>query len=127
MRRTEANSERRGLDLGQALIEREQIAPEQQNEILVDRKMSVGTKLRAWLRASLHFATFAGLILIVGCWLVAAFVSSLEREQAIQAMVKQADVTVRLFEEYTVEFVERIDRTLLLLRRIYDDDPAQFD
>ncbi|MGA2292977.1 PAS-domain containing protein, partial [Bradyrhizobium sp.] len=69
----------------------------------------------------------AGLILIAACWLVAAFVSSVEREKTIEGMVKQSDGMVRLFEEYTVEIVERLDRTLLLLRKSYEDDPGHFD
>jgi diguanylate cyclase (GGDEF)-like protein/PAS domain S-box-containing protein len=89
--------------------------------------MIIGRKCQAWLRASLHAATFAGLILIAACWLVAAFVSSVEHEKTIEGMLKQSDGMVRLFEEYTVEIVERIDRTLLLLRRGYEDDPAHFD
>jgi diguanylate cyclase (GGDEF)-like protein/PAS domain S-box-containing protein len=89
--------------------------------------MTIGSKYQAWLRASLHTATFAGLILIAACWLVAAFVSSVEHEQAIEGMVKQSDGMVRLFEEYTVEIIERIDRTLLLLRKSYEDDPGHFD
>jgi diguanylate cyclase (GGDEF)-like protein/PAS domain S-box-containing protein len=89
--------------------------------------MTISSKYQAWLRASLHTATLAGLILIAACWLIAVFVSSLEREKAIESMVKQSDSTVRLFEEYTVEIIERLDRTLLLLRKSYEDDPAHFN
>src|SRR5450631_4165912 len=83
--------------------------------------MTIGSKCQAWLRASLRTATFAGLILIAACWLITAYVSSFEREQAIEGMVKQSDAMVRLFEEYTVEIVERTDRTLRLLRKSYED------
>jgi diguanylate cyclase (GGDEF)-like protein len=89
--------------------------------------MTIGSKCQAWLRASLRTATFAGLILIAACWLITAYVSSFEREQAIEGMVKQSDAMVRLFEEYTVEIVERTDRTLRLLRKSYEDDPDHFD
>jgi diguanylate cyclase (GGDEF)-like protein/PAS domain S-box-containing protein len=89
--------------------------------------MTIGSRCLAWLRASLHTATVAGLILIAACWLVAAFVSSVEHEKTIEGMVKQSDSMVRLFEDYTVEIVERLDRTLLLLRKSYEDDPGHFD
>src|SRR5579863_9329743 len=89
--------------------------------------MSVRGKLLVWLRASLHSASFAGLILIAAGWFVVAFVSSLERDKAIEAAVKQSDSLVRLFEQNTEDIFDRFDRTLLLLRKSYEDDPAHFD
>jgi diguanylate cyclase (GGDEF)-like protein len=84
-------------------------------------------KFLAGLRASLHPASFAGLILIAASWFVVAFVSSLERDKAIEGAVKQSDSLVRLFEQSTVDIFERFDRTLLLLRKSFEDDPAHFD
>ncbi len=75
----------------------------------------------------MHTATFAGLMLIAACWFVAGLVSSIERENAIEAMTKQANGIVRLFEKNTMDILERLDRTLLLLRKSYEDDPAHFD
>jgi hypothetical protein len=80
-----------------------------------------------WLRASLHSASVAGLILIAACWFVVAFVSSLEHEKAIEGALKQSGGLVRLFEQNTVDMLERFDRTLLLLRKSFEDDPAHFD
>jgi diguanylate cyclase (GGDEF)-like protein/PAS domain S-box-containing protein len=88
--------------------------------------MYVG-KCQAWLRASLHAATLAGLILIAACWGIAAFVTYVEHEKAIEGMHRQSDDMVRLFEQNTVEVLERIDRTLLLLRNTYEEDPKHFD
>jgi len=84
-------------------------------------------KLLTALRASLHPASLAGLILIAASWFVVAFVSSLERDKAIEAAVKQSDSLVRLFEQSTVDIFDRFDRTLLLLRKSFEDDPAHFD
>jgi len=89
--------------------------------------MSLRGKFLVWLRASLHSASFAGLILIAASWFVVAFVSSLERDKAIEGAVKQSDSLVRLFEQNTEDIFDRFDRTLLLLRKSYEDDPAHFD
>src|ERR1700722_716332 len=89
--------------------------------------MTLRGKLLVWLRAFLHSAAIAGLVLIVASWFVVAFVSSVEREKAVEEAVKQSDSLVRLFEHDTVETIGRFDRTLLLLRKSFEDDPAHFD
>src|SRR5579871_2173587 len=89
--------------------------------------MTLRRKLLAWLRTFLHSTAFAGLILIAAGWFVAAFVASVEREKAIGGAMKQSDGLVRLFELNTIDMLNRIDRTLLLLRKSYEDDPAHFD
>ncbi|WP_424600887.1 bifunctional diguanylate cyclase/phosphodiesterase [Bradyrhizobium sp.] len=89
--------------------------------------MSFRGKCLKWLRASLHSTSFAGLILIAACWFVVAFVSSLEREKAIEGALKQSGGLVRLFEQNTVDMLERFDRTLLVLRKSFEDDPVHFD
>jgi diguanylate cyclase (GGDEF)-like protein len=80
-----------------------------------------------WLRAFLHSAAIAGLVLIAASWFVVGFVSSVEREKAVDEAVKQSDSLVRLFEHNTEDILGRFDRTLLLLRKSYEDDPAHFD
>ena len=89
--------------------------------------MIVRGKWLLWMRAFLHSAAIAGLVLIAASWFVAAYISSVEREKAIVEAMKQSDSLVRLFEHDTVETIGRFDRTLLLLRKSYEDDPAYFD
>jgi diguanylate cyclase (GGDEF)-like protein len=89
--------------------------------------MTFRGKCQMWLRASLHPASFAGLILIAACWFVVAFVSSIEHEKTIEGALKHSEGLVRLFEQNTVDVLERFDRTLLLLRKSYEDDPDHFD
>ena len=84
-------------------------------------------KWLVWLRAFLHSAAIAGIVLIAASWFVAAYISSLEREKAIDGALKQSDSLVRLFEHNTIDTISRFDRTLLLLRKSYEDDPAYFD
>jgi diguanylate cyclase (GGDEF)-like protein len=84
-------------------------------------------KLLVWMRAFLHSAAIAGLILIAASWVVAAYISSVEREKAIEAAMRQSDSLVRLFEHNTIDTIGRFDRTLLLLRKSFEDDPDHFD
>src|SRR5579872_2359287 len=85
------------------------------------------TTFLSWLRSLLHSAAFAGLILIAASWFVVTFVSSVEREKALDSAMKQSDGLVRLFEQSTEDTLDRFDRTLLLLRKSFEDDPAHFD
>ncbi|WP_298254334.1 EAL domain-containing protein [Bradyrhizobium sp.] len=80
-----------------------------------------------WMRAFLHSAAIAGLLLIAASWFVAFYISSIEREKAVEEAMKQSDSLVRLFEHNTVDTLMRFDRTLLLLRKSYEDDPAHFN
>src|ERR1700722_16276542 len=89
--------------------------------------MIVRGKWLLWMRAFLHSAAIAGLVLIAASWFVAAYISSVEREKAVDAAMRQSDSLVRLFEHNTTDMIGRFDRTLLLLRKSYEDDPAQFD
>ncbi len=89
--------------------------------------MILRSKWLLWLRAILHSAAIAGFVLIIASWFVAFYISSLEREKAIEEAMKQSDSLVRLFEHNTVDTLSRFDRTLLLLRKSYEDDPEHFD
>jgi diguanylate cyclase (GGDEF)-like protein len=80
-----------------------------------------------WMRAFLHSAAIAGLVLIAASWFVAAYISSVEREKAVEGAMKQSDSLVRLFEHNTIDTIRRLDRTLLLLRKSFEDDPDHFD
>jgi len=89
--------------------------------------MIVRGKWLLWMRAFLHSAAIAGVVLIAASWFVAAYISSVEREKATEEAMKQSDSLVRLFEHDTIETIGRFDRTLLLLRKSFEDDPAYFD
>jgi diguanylate cyclase (GGDEF)-like protein len=89
--------------------------------------MTLRGKLLVWLRAFLHSAAIAGLILIGASWFVTAYISSVEREKAVEEAMKQSNSLVRLFEHNTIDTIGRFDRTLLLLRKSFEDDPDHFD
>jgi len=89
--------------------------------------MIVPGKWLLWLRAFLHSAAIAGIVLIAASWFVVAYISSLEHEKAVEEALKQSESMVRLFEHNTIDTISRFDRTLLLLRKSFEDDPAYFD
>jgi diguanylate cyclase (GGDEF)-like protein len=80
-----------------------------------------------WLRASLQPATLFGLALIAACWIGLTFLMSIERAKVVEGAVQQSENLVRLFEENTVQTLERFDRTILLLRKSIEDDPTHFN
>jgi diguanylate cyclase (GGDEF)-like protein len=84
-------------------------------------------KSSRWLRASLQPATLLGLIMIAACWIGVVIELEMERGKTLDAAGQQSANLTRLFEENTVRTFEGVDRTLLLLREVYERDPAHFD
>jgi diguanylate cyclase (GGDEF)-like protein len=89
--------------------------------------MNVRRGYDLWLRASLQPGTVFGLAMIAACWISMTFVTSIERDKVLEGAIQQSDNLVRLFEEYTVQTIERFDQTLLLLRKALEDDPDHFN
>ncbi len=80
-----------------------------------------------WLRASLQPATLLGLIMIAGCWIAVAYATSAERATTLEGAILRSENLVRLFEESTDQILLGIDRTLLLLRKGYEEEPDHFN
>jgi diguanylate cyclase (GGDEF)-like protein len=80
-----------------------------------------------WLRASLQPATLLGLIMIAGCWIAVAYATSAERATTLEAAILRSENLVRLFEESTDQILLGLDRTLLLLRKGYEEEPDHFN
>src|ERR1700719_2512790 len=79
------------------------------------------------LRASLQPTTLFGLMMIAACWIAVTFLMSIERGKTLEGAIQQSESLVRLFEENTEQTLLGIDRTLLLLRKGFGDDPGHFD
>jgi hypothetical protein len=80
-----------------------------------------------WLRASLQPVTLLGVIMIAACWIAVAYATSLERTAAVERAVLRSENLVRLFEDSTDQILLGIDRTLMLLRKGYEEEPDRFD
>jgi diguanylate cyclase (GGDEF)-like protein/PAS domain S-box-containing protein len=77
--------------------------------------------------ACLQPATLICFLMIVVLWAVLTYVLKIERQRTLDAAISQSSNLVRLFEESTASMLRGVDRTLLLLRHEYDDDPAKFN
>jgi hypothetical protein len=80
-----------------------------------------------WLKASLQPAPLLCLFMIFVLWTVFATVLLVERQRAVDSAIVQGSNLVRLFEQNTASMLRDVDRTLILLRQIYENDPARFD
>jgi two-component system, sensor histidine kinase len=80
-----------------------------------------------WLHASLQPATLLGLVMIATCWVAVVRLTSTDYDKTLEGGIQQSESLVRLFEESTVQTVSAIDRTLLLLRTAFENDPSHFD
>ena len=80
-----------------------------------------------WLRASLQGTTILGVAMIALLWSSIAYHRGVARQAALDA----ADVTTAnlaiSFEEQILRTIRGIDSTLLVLRAVYEKNPAAFD
>jgi methyl-accepting chemotaxis protein len=80
-----------------------------------------------WLRHFWQPAVIFGLAIIAICWIGLTYQLSVERTKAIDAAIERGGSLAQLFEEATVQLIKDVDRTLLLLRQAYEEDPQRFD
>jgi diguanylate cyclase (GGDEF)-like protein len=83
--------------------------------------------LRRWLRSSLNATTYLGLGMIVLIWSALLWSQSVGRENFIQSARENGDNLARAYEETVIRSVSEIDKTLLLLRARYLEDPDHFN
>ena len=77
-----------------------------------------------------HFwqpAPMFGTAIIAIFWIGLAYQLSVERNRAIDAAIDRGSSLARLFEESTIRLIKGVDRTLLLLRQAYEENPDNFD
>jgi hypothetical protein len=89
--------------------------------------MNVRGGYNLWLGALLQPSSLFALAMIGAFWIGMALITSIERDKILEGAIQQSDNLVSLFEENTVQTFERFDRTLLLLRKGIEDDPAHFN
>jgi methyl-accepting chemotaxis protein len=85
------------------------------------------TRLIQWLRHLWQPAPMFGLAVIAICWIGLTFQLSVERAKAIDTAIERGSGLARLFEEATIRLIKGVDRTLLLLRLAYKENPEHFD
>jgi methyl-accepting chemotaxis protein len=68
-----------------------------------------------------------GLAIVAVFWIGLAFLLSVERDKTIGDAIQLGNNLARLFEENTVRLFKGVDRSLLLLRLAYEENPERFD
>ena len=83
--------------------------------------------LRMRLRPALQGATFLGVAMIALTWASIGFDLHLEWRSDQQAAIQNTGNLARAFEEQIIRSIKEVDKTLLVLRAGYEQDPARFD
>jgi diguanylate cyclase (GGDEF)-like protein len=84
------------------------------------------SNLKHWLRASLQGTSFLGLVLIASVWGALTLHLDFTRRAAIEDATQNVTNLVRSFEEHVSRAILGQDATLLILRGLYERDPAHF-
>jgi len=84
-------------------------------------------RLLRFLRALLRPAPLFGLAIVAMFWISLGYLLNVERTNAVESAIQRGSSLARLFEENTVRLFKGVDRTLLLLRLAYEENPEQFD
>ena len=79
------------------------------------------------LRSFAQPTSYLGLAVIAGIWCAAFFLANLEREHAYDDALKRGQTLARVFDEYISRVITAIDDELLVLRKIYAQNPSHFD
>ncbi len=82
--------------------------------------------IRAWLRTSLQGTIVLGLAMIALVWTSVWFHLNVQREAAVRAAFQDTANLARTFEEHISRIIRAEDEKLLVLRTMYQRDPASF-
>jgi len=88
--------------------------------------MNKARAYQTW-RALAQPAPLFGALTIAAFWIGLVYLLSVERTRAIDAAIQDGNRMVRLIDDHAAQLVGTIDRTLLLLRQAYEENPEQFD
>jgi diguanylate cyclase (GGDEF)-like protein len=79
-----------------------------------------------WIRALAQTTTYLGVVMIAAVWGGIYFLSAQAYDRAYQDGLRQGTNMARVFEEYISRVIHGIDGELLVLRKLYQQDPAHF-
>jgi diguanylate cyclase (GGDEF)-like protein len=80
-----------------------------------------------WVRAFAQTTTCLGVALIGAIWAGVFLLASSAHERAYEEGLRQGSNLTRIFEEYISRVVQSTDSQLQFLRKLYEQDPANFD
>jgi diguanylate cyclase (GGDEF)-like protein len=79
-----------------------------------------------WVRAFAQTTTYLGVVMIVAIWGGIYFLTNEAYERAYEDGSRQGSNLTRVFDEYISRAISGIDDELLVLRKVYAQDPAHF-
>src|SRR6267154_1502531 len=79
-----------------------------------------------WIRAFAQTTTYLGVVMVVAIWGGIYFLTAEAHDRAYEDGLRQGSNLTRVFEEYIARAISGIDGQLLVLRRLYEQDPAHF-
>jgi diguanylate cyclase (GGDEF)-like protein len=80
-----------------------------------------------WIRAFAQTTTYLGVIMIGAIWGGIYFLTAEAHDRAYEDGLRQGSNLTRVFEEYIAHAISGIDSELLVLRKLYQQDPPHFD
>ena len=80
-----------------------------------------------WLRLLLQPPMMFGIAIIAICWIGLAYQLFVEHAKTVDGAIQRGGSLARLFEENTIRLLNGVDRTLVLLRLAYEENPERFD
>ena len=80
-----------------------------------------------WMRAFAQTTTYLGVVMIVAIWGGIYFLTNEAYDRAYEDGLRQGSNLSRVFDEYISRAISGIDGELLVLRKLYAQDPAHFD
>jgi diguanylate cyclase (GGDEF)-like protein len=82
---------------------------------------------RIWLRALRQTSTLLGLAMVALTWTSIEFYLGSEHASVERAAFVNLENLARAFEANVIRSVQEVDKTLLILRTAYEQNPAEFD
>ena len=80
-----------------------------------------------WVRAFAQTTTYLGVVMIAVVWGGVFFLDHEAHERAVEDGLRQGSNLARVFEEYISRVIRGVDNELLVLRKLYQQNPDQFD
>jgi diguanylate cyclase (GGDEF)-like protein len=79
------------------------------------------------IRAFAQTTTYLGVVMIVAIWGGIVLITNDAHDRAYEDGFRQGGNLTRLFEEYIWRVIREADSQLLVLRKLYEQDPVNFD
>jgi two-component system, sensor histidine kinase len=79
------------------------------------------------IRAFAQTTTYLGVVMIVAIWGGIYIITNDAHDRAYEDGLRQGSNLTRLFEEYIWRVIREADSQLLVLRKLYEQDPVNFD